>query len=154
MLRTGSTLGATTLALTLLSACSRQAPPPPLHPVVSQTVDDRGATFKVDVSWRNVTPDEVEIVVDMAATGIEQTDNLVVDVKTEGLVITQGTPDWTGFILPRERYQHRVGYMLLDDETTEGRALVTISRTLDSSRLWDTELVFERTEGGGMRLGQ
>lgn len=152
MLRTGSILGAT-LAVTLLGACQKEAPPPTLSPVASDTVDDKGATFKVDVAWRNVAADEVEIVIDMAATGIEQTDNLVVDVKTEGLVITQGTPDWTGFILPRERYKHTVGYKLLDEETAEGRALVTISRTLDSSRLWETELVFERTESGGMKLG-
>lgn len=152
MLRTGFTLGAT-LALVLAGACQKDAPAPTLSPVVTETVDDKGATFQVEVAWTNLAPNEVEIVIEMAATGIEQTDNLVVDVKTEGLVITQGTPDWTGFILPRERYTHRVGYKLLDDETTEGRALVTISRTLDSSRLWDTELVFERTESGGMRLG-
>ena len=151
MLRTGFTLGAT-LALALMGACQKEAPAPTLSPIVTDTVDDKGATFTVEVAWRNVAPDEVEIVIEMAATGIEQTDNLVVDVKTEGLVITEGTPDWTGFVLPRERYKHRVAYKLLDEETTEGKATVTIRRTLDSSLLWDTELTFDRTDAGGMSL--
>jgi hypothetical protein len=151
MLRTGLLLGAT-LALALPCACQKAASAPTLSPVVTDTVEDDGATFQVEVAWRNVAADEVEIVVQMAATGIEQTDNLVVDVKTDGLVILDGTPDWTGFILPRERYTHEVQYKLLDDETTEGRATVTIRRTLDSSLLWDTELSFVRTESGGMTL--
>lgn len=151
MLRTGSILGAA-LALALAGACQKAAPEPTLAPVVTDTVDDDGATFQVEVAWRNVAADEVEFVIKLAATGIEQTDNLVVDVKTEGLVITDGTPDWTGFVLPRERYSHRVAYKLLDDETTEATASVTIRRTLDSSLLWDTELAFERTDGGGMAL--
>lgn len=151
MLRTGLLLGAT-LALALPCACQKAAPAPTLAPIVTDTVDDQGATFEVEVKWRNVTADEVEIVVQMAATGIEQTDNLVVDVKTEGLVITEGVPDWTGFVLPRERYSHEVRYKLLDDETTEARAALTIRRTLDSSLLWDHELTFVRTDAGGMTL--
>jgi hypothetical protein len=151
MLRTSFTIGAT-LALALVSACEKAPTAPTLTPIVEDTVDDKGATFQVEVFWRNVTADEVEVVIEMAATGIEQTDNLVVDVKTDGLVVTDGTPDWTGFILPRERYKHRVSYKLLDDETTEAHAVVTIRRTLDSSLLWDTELGFERTDSGGMTL--
>jgi hypothetical protein len=151
MLRTRSILGAL-LTVALVCACQKkEATAPTLSPIVTDTVDDKGATFEVKVSWRNVTADEVEIVVDMAAVGIEQTDNLVVDVKTFGLVITSGTPDWTGFILPRERYKHTVSYKLLDDED-QGQASVTIRRTIDSSLLWDTELLFERTESGGMKL--
>lgn len=151
MLRARQALAALVI-LALPCACEKAPTAPTLTPVVSDTVDDKGATFTVEVALRNVAADEVEIVVTMAATGIEQTDNLVVDVKTEGLVITSGTPDWTGFILPRERYKHTVAYKLLDEETSEGTATVTIRRTLDSSQLWDTALVFERTDGGGMKL--
>lgn len=106
--------------------------------------------FGVEVSWQPKSAEEVEIVVEMAAMGIEQTDNLVVDVKTHGFVITEGVPDWTGFVLPRERYTHRVSYKMLDEED-QGRATVTIRRTLDSTLLWDTELLFTR-EGGSVRL--
>jgi hypothetical protein len=151
MLRTGLLLGAT-LALALPCACQKAASAPTLAPIVTDTVDDKGATFKVEVAWRNVAADEVELVIEMAATGIEQTDNLVVDVKTEGLVITEGVPDWTGFILPRERYSHKVRYKLLDEETTEASAVLTIRRTLDSSLLWNTELAFVRTDSGGITL--
>jgi hypothetical protein len=146
--RTVTTLrAAATLALALACACQKEAPAPTIAPIVSDTVEDQGATFKVNVGLRTVAADEAEIIIEMAAAGIEQTDNLVVDVKTHGLVITGGTPDWTGFILPRERYEHRVSYKLLDDED-QGRATVSIRRTLDSTLLWDTELLFERTEGG------
>lgn len=131
----------------LPSACTnKQDTGPTLAPAVTDTVEDQGATFQVKVSWQNKTPQEVEIVVEMAATGIEQTDNLVVDVKANGFVITEGVPDWTGFILPRERYTHRVSYKMLDD-TDQGRAAVSIRRTLDSTMLWDAELLFERADG-------
>lgn len=131
----------------LPSACTKkQDTGPTLTPAVTDTVEDQGATFQVEVSWQNKTPQEVEIVVEMAATGIEQTDNLVVDVKTNGFVITEGVPDWTGFILPRERYTHRVSYKMLDD-ADQGRAAVSIRRTLDSTMLWDAELLFERADG-------
>jgi hypothetical protein len=138
---------AAVLALVLACACQKAAPAPTLAPAASDTVEDKGATFQVDVGWRSLAADEVEVVIEMAATGIEQTDNLVVDIKTYGFVITEGTPDWTGFILPRERYKHRVAYKLLEEED-QGQATVSIRRTLDSSLLWDVELLFERTEGG------
>ena len=151
MLRTSSIIGAL-LTLALVSACKKAPTAPPLAPIATDTVDDKGATFQVEVGWRPRAIGEVEIVIEMAATGIEQTDNLVVDVKTEGLVILEGTPDWTGFILPRERYTHRVSYKLLDDETSEGTATVSIRRTLDSSLLWDTELVFVESSGGDLKV--
>lgn len=136
----------------LCGACQKQATGPTLSPAVTDTVEDQGATFQVKVSWQPKAPDEVEIVVEMAATGIEQTDNLVVDVKSNGFVITEGVPDWTGFILPRERYSHRVSYKMLDD-VDQGRAGISIRRTLDSTMLWDTELLFERSDGN-VRLVQ
>ncbi|MCX4239815.1 hypothetical protein [Paraliomyxa miuraensis] len=138
------------LLVTLGSACQKQATGPTLSPAVTDTVQDQGATFKVEVSWQNKAADEVEVVVEMTATGIEQTDNLVVDVKTGGFVITEGVPDWTGFVLPREHYTHRVSYKMLDDQD-QGRMTVSIRRTLDSSMLWGTELLFQR-EGGQVRL--
>lgn len=131
----------------LPSACAKPAPAPTVIPAVTDTVEDQGATFRVEVGWQPKSADEVEIVIEMIATGIEQTDNLVVDVKTHGFVITEGVPDWTGFVLPRERYTHRVSYKMLDEDD-QGRATVTIRRTLDSSLLWDTELLFERTDEG------
>lgn len=135
------------LAVALACACTKPAQAPTLAPAASDTVEDQGATFKVEVGWRQIATGEVEIVIEMVAAGIEQTDNLVVDVKTHGFVITDGTPDWTGFILPRERYKHRVAYKMIEEED-QGRATVTIRRTLDSTLLWDAELLFERTEGG------
>ncbi len=135
------------LAVVLACACAKPAQAPTLAPAASDTVEDQGATFRVDVGWRQLATNEVELVMEMVSTGIEQTDNLVLDVKTHGFVITEGTPDWTGFILPRERYKHRVAYKMLDDED-QGRATVSIRRTLDSTLLWDVELLFERTEGG------
>lgn len=140
-------LAAIALVGLAIGACQKQAAAPTLSPAVTDTVEDQGATFDVKVSWQPKTAEEVEIVVEMVATGIEQTDNLVVDVKTHGFVITEGVPDWTGFVLPRERYSHRVSYKMLDDED-QGRATITIRRTLDSTLLWDTELLFERTESG------
>ncbi|MCA9707422.1 MAG: hypothetical protein KDK70_16340 [Myxococcales bacterium] len=140
------------LGLALACGCNKDAAGPTVSPAVTDTVEDQGATFQVDVGWRAVTATEVELVVKMTATGIEQTDKLVVDVKTNGFVVTQGVPDWSGFIQPREKYTHRVSYQLLDDEDS-GRATVTISRSMDGTLLWDTELLFAK-DGGQIRLAQ
>ena len=140
------------LGLALACGCNKEATGPTVSPAVTDTVEDQGATFQVDVGWRAVTATEVELVVKMTATGIEQTDKLVVDVKTNGFVVTQGVPDWSGFIQPREKYTHRVSYQLLDDEDS-GRATVTISRSMDGTLLWDTELLFAK-DGDQIRLAQ
>ncbi len=140
------------LGLGLPFGCAKAPAPPSLAPAVSDTIDDQGATFGVDVGWRSVSAEEVEVEVRMAAQGIEQTDKLVVDVATHGFVISEGTPQWSGFVLPRERYRHQVIYKMLDDENS-GRATITIRRSMDGTLLWDTELLFTR-EGGSVRLAE
>lgn len=140
------------LGLTLACGCTKTTEGPTLTPIRTDTVQDQGATFDVKVSWRKVAAKEVEIEIKMVATGIEQTDKLVADVKTYGFVITEGVPDWSGFIQPREKYTHKVRYKLLDDADS-GRAELTLRRSLDSTMLWDTELLFD-VEGGQIRLAQ
>ena len=140
------------LGLALCAGCTKTTEGPTLTPITTDTVQDQGATFQVQVSWRAVAATEVQLVVKMTATGIEQTDKLVVDVKTHGFVITEGVPDWSGFILPREKYTHKVSYMLLDDADS-ARATVTIRRSLDSTLVWDTELLFDK-DGEQIRLAE
>ncbi|MEM9460446.1 MAG: hypothetical protein AAGF11_40130 [Myxococcota bacterium] len=140
------------LGLTLACGCNKATTGPTLTPISTDTVEDQGATFQVVVSWRKVAAREVEFVIKMTATGIEQTDKLVADVKTHGFVITQGVPDWSGFIQPREKYSHTVSYKLLDDADS-ARAELTIRRSLDSTLLWDTELLFD-TDGDEIRLAE
>lgn len=133
-------------AIVLAGGCNKAPQGPALEPVTSDSVEDQGATFKVDVSWQRVGTREAKIVVKMATGGIEQTDKLVVDVKTNGFVITEGVPDWSGFILPREKYTHEVTYKMLDEEES-GRIEVTIRRSLDSTMLWDAEMLFDGSSG-------
>lgn len=140
------------LGLVLAAGCTKTTEGPTLQPAAKDSVEDQGATFDVDVRYQPKGADEVEIVVKMTATGIEQTDKLVVDVSTHGFVITEGTPEWAGFIQPREKYTHRVTYKLLDDADS-GRATVSIRRSLDSTLLWDAELLFEKGASGVQLAG-
>jgi len=138
--------------LALAAGCTKGPQGPTLEPVATDSVQDQEATFQVDVSWRRVATREAQIVVKMTTVGIEQTDKLVVDVKSTGFVITEGVPDWMGFIRPREKYSHQVSYKLLDDEDS-GRIDVSIRRSLDSTLLWSTELLFDAS-GGQITLAQ
>ena len=133
-------------ALVLVGGCNKAPQGPVLEPVTSDSVQDEGATFQVDVSWQRVAQREAKIVVKMTTVGIEQTDSLVVDVKSNGFVITDGVPDWTGFIRPREKYTHDVSYKLLDD-VDSGRIEITIRHSVDSTMLWDAELLFDASSG-------
>ena len=140
------------LGLALAWGCAKPPPPPSVNPATTQTVEDQGATFDMQIGWQSVGADEVKIVIEMVAKSIEQTDNLVVDVSTNGFVISSGTPQWVGFIQPRQRYEHEVTYKLLDGEES-GRATVTLRRSMDGTLIWDTELLFV-AEGGKVVLAQ
>ncbi|MEM7153171.1 MAG: hypothetical protein AAF799_10020 [Myxococcota bacterium] len=140
------------LGLVLVGGCNKGPTGPVLHPAASDTVTDQGTAFKVDVAWRSVGPTEAEIIVKMTAQGIETTDNLVVDVKGRGFVITNGGPEWIGIIQPREKYEHKVSYKLLDDSES-GAIEVTIRRSHDSTMLWNEELLF-RKEAAGLSLAE
>ena len=141
-----------TLGLALASGCTKAPAGPVVHPAATDTVADQGASFQVDVGWISVPPAEAQIIVKLTAKGIETTDNLVVDVKGRGFVITDGGPEWVGIIQPREKYEHKVSYKLLDD-VDSGQLEVTIRRSHDSTMLWTEELLFRR-EAGGLSLAE
>lgn len=140
------------LGLLLSPGCAKAPPPPTMTPAVSDTVEDGGASFEVQVSWQQVTPDEVKIVTKLSAKGIEQTDNLVVDVTSTGFVITEGSREWVGFVRPRESYKHEVAYKLLEDGE-DGRLDIGIRRSMDGTPLWGHEMIFVR-DAGGITLAQ
>ena len=140
------------LGLALAPGCAKPPPPPTVRPAVTDTVEDAGATFEVEVGWQQVAPDEVKVVIELTAKGIEQTDNLVVDVSSTGFVITEGSREWIGFVRPREHYEHEVAYKLLDEEDS-GRLSIDIARSNDGTPLWGTELLFRR-EAGGINLAE
>lgn len=146
-------VAALSLSLALAGGCNKETNTgPTVVPGPSKTIEDQGATFDMEIGWRSVGADEVEIVVELIAKGIEQTDSLVVDVSTHGFVISEGGAQWTGFVQPRERYKHTVQYKLLDGADS-GQANVTLRRSMDGTLLWDAELLF-RIEGGKVVLAQ
>ncbi|MCH9688397.1 MAG: hypothetical protein K0V04_43605 [Deltaproteobacteria bacterium] len=138
------------LVLALGLGCAKAPASASLTPVVTDSVEDQGATFGVEVGWRSVSPQEVEVIARMTARGIEQTDKLVLDVSTHGFVIADGTTEWTGFIQPRESYRHAVSFKMLDGDES-GRVTLTLRRSMDGTMLWETELLFSR-DGGSVKL--
>ncbi|MEX1368733.1 MAG: hypothetical protein AB1Z98_36735 [Nannocystaceae bacterium] len=152
MLRRIAPVLALGLGLGLAPGCAKPPPPPTLSPAASDTVEDQGATFEVEVKWQRVGANEIKLVTVLAARGIEQTDSLVLDVTSSGFVITEGSREWVGFVKPREKYTHEVSYMMIDDEDS-GRLDLGIRRSMDGTPLWGTELLFRR-EAGGITLAQ
>lgn len=134
-------------AVLMFVGCSKGPQGPQLQPVVKETVSDGAADFDVEVGVRELPPEQVEIVVELAAIGIEQSEKVVVDVVTEGFVIMDGTKEWTGFVRPREHYEHRVAFKLLDD-VQHARATVEVRRSINSELLWEAPIEFTRAENG------
>lgn len=136
----------------MVLGCTKAPPAPTVHPASSETITDGDVTFDFEIGWQSVGTNDVQIIVELIAKSIEQSENLVVDVSTNGFVITEGGAQWVGFVQPRERYKHTVTYGLLDGEES-GRVTVTLRHSMDGSLLWDEELLF-RKEGSAVVLAQ
>ncbi len=145
----------TALALTVavaLLACKKKDDGPTLHPLSEEHVKDGEATVRVDVSYRSLSKDEIELVVDLIAVGIEQMEKIVVDVAPDGFVIVDGTAEWNGFVPPYERHKHKVTLKPRDDAAAP-TATVSVRRSVDSELLWQQEFPFEVGSSGIAPVG-
>ncbi len=141
------------LALALVTAtsvaCASKPPAAEAQFVTKEIVRDNEVPFNIELGYLSRPPDEVEIVIKMSATSIDQTDKLVINVETHGFVLSEGTAEWNGFIQPRQRYKHQLVLKLLDDEQS-ARATVSVRRSMDSELLWQSDLLFE-SDGSSLR---
>jgi hypothetical protein len=136
------------LAIALaLVACQKKNDGATAHPLSEEQIKDGEATVRVDVSYRSVSKNEIELVVDLVAVGIEQMDKIVVDVAPDGFVVVEGVAEWSGFVPPYERHKHKVTLQPRDD-AADATATVSVRRSLDSELLWQREFPFQVGSGG------
>lgn len=112
--------------------------------MLSELVTDPTGRIQVDVRYDPNPPDKIALIVDLAAVGIEEMDKIAVDVKLDSFAVLEGSSQWSGFVAPRERHQHRM-LLQADDEAEVGSVTVTMSRFHDSEVLWQDTATFDFT---------
>ena len=135
------------IALIALLACQKKTDGPTFSPLAEENIKDGEATVRVDVSYRAVSKNEIELVVDLVAVGIEQMEKIVVDVDPEGFVIVDGVAEWSGFVPPYERRKHKV-MLQPNDDAAAASATVSVRRSVDSELLWQREFPFQVGSAG------
>ena len=134
-----------TVAVLVSCASKPQAAEP--QTVLSEIVSDPSGRVQVDVRYDQDPPDKIELIVALAAVGIEEMDKIAVDVKTESFAVLEGSSQWAGFVAPRQREQHRM-LLRAEEGAGSGTVTVTISRFNDSEVLWQDTAAF--TFDGGL----
>jgi hypothetical protein len=132
------------LAVFASSSCASQPAAPGPQTVLSELVTDPTGRVQVDVRYNQNPPDKIELIVDLAAVGIEEMDKIAVDVKTDAFAVLEGSSQWSGFVAPRERHQHRM-LLIANEDSQGGTVTVTMSRFHDSEVLWQDTASFAFT---------
>ena len=130
------------LVAVLAGGCNKKGPAT-AEPVAltNGTFKDDTGEIQIDVGYTPGRDRDLSIVVRMKAIGLEEMDKIVADVVVDGFVLTQGSPEWSGFVAPRQPITHRVEFRLLDDNES-GTLKVSVRRSRDSELLYETELPF------------
>lgn len=102
--------------------------------------DDTGE-IQIDVGYAPGGDRDLAVVVRMKAIGLDEMDKIVADVVVDGFVLTEGSPEWSGFVAPRQPITHRVEFRLLDD-VESGTLTVSVRRSRDSELLYEAALPF------------
>lgn len=135
------------LACAALGGCKKKGPGT-AEPVaiVSGTFKDDTGEVKIDVGYTAGRDRDLEIVLRLNAIGLEEMDKIVADVVVDGFVLSEGSPEWSGFVPVRQPITHRVGFRLLDD-ADGGTLTVSVRRSRDSELLYEAPLTFVANDG-------
>ena len=112
----------------------------PVELVSGKFKDDTGE-IQIDVGYVAGRDRDVAVVVRMTTIGLEEMDKIVADVVVDGFVLVDGSPEWSGFVPPRQPITHRVRFRLLDGGDS-GTLTVSVRRSRDSELLYETPLTF------------
>jgi hypothetical protein len=130
------------LATVPLGGCKKQdrATADPVA-ITSGTFKDETGEIAIDVGYVAGKDRDLQIVVNMRALGLEEMDKIVVDVVVDGFVLVEGSPEWSGFVAPRQPIEHAVRFRLLDG-AADGTLTVSVRRSRDSELLYEAALPF------------
>jgi hypothetical protein len=132
------------LALVTSTACASQPQSAAPQTVLSEVVSDPTGRVQVDVRYNQNPPDKIELIIDLAAVGIEEMDKIAIDVTTDAFSVLEGSSQWSGFVPPRERHKHRM-VLLASEDADRGSVTITMSRFHDSEVLWQDTASFAFT---------
>jgi hypothetical protein len=137
---------ATVLPSILVALASCASKPQTVEPqtVLSEVVTDPSGRVQVDVRYNQNPPDKIELIVALAAVGIEEMDKIAVDISTDAFAVLEGSSQWAGFVAPRSREQHRM-LLRAEESADAGSVTVSVSRFHDSEVLWKDTATFTFT---------
>lgn len=134
------------LLLTLALACAHKSSAGPTT-LRSETVKEDKAELVYELSYEPKGPRQVELVLKMRVTGLEETNKLVAEVYIRHFNIEDGSARWDGFVPPRQPQTMRV-LLAMPEGVEESTATVMLSRSQDSLPLLREELTFTADEQG------
>lgn len=135
---------ATGVVLLVWLGCGPKEQASTRHPLATATVQDGSAAFELDIAYAPKPEGQIQLLLGMNSTSLEEMDKVVVDVQLEGFVLTEGVTEWSGFVPPRQPQKHDLTVRALDD-VEHAMLTVTVRRSVDSEVLAYRELPFRVT---------
>jgi hypothetical protein len=111
------------------------------------TVDDAGAPLRAEFSFLAKGKRQVDIIIKLVNSGIEESEKLVADVQIQGFDIVTGSTHWDGFVPPRQPQSHTV-HLVVAEGFDQATAEITLRRSADSKMLMSEVLELTVGEDG------
>jgi hypothetical protein len=137
-------------ALVGLTACASKQTAGPTE-VRTQTINDGGAVLMAELTYEPKGPRQVQLVLSLRVSGMEETDKLVSTVLIKGFNVADGSLRWTGFVPPRQPQIHTVT-LEVPEGINEAVATVTLQRSVDSEVMLQEELAIAVAENGAITV--
>lgn len=126
-------------------ACAKKQTAPQPATLETERISDPSGEMQVELAYLP-KGDAIEFVVEMRGIGTEEMDKLVVEVATDGFVFVDGEGQWSGFVPPMTKHTQRVS-LRVDEGAEFASVTVTVSRSVDSHVLMQTEVPFQVSGG-------
>ncbi len=138
-------LGIALLALFAATACTKKQTAPQPAELVSEHISDESGEMQVALAYLP-KGDAIDFVVELKAMGTDEMDKVVVELTADGFVFVDGEGQWSGFVQPMTKHTQRVS-LRVDEGAEFASVTVTVSRSVDSHVLMQTEVPFQVSGG-------
>ena len=125
--------------------CAKQPTTPQPATLANERISDESGEMQVALAYLP-KGDMIEFSVELKGVGTQEMDKVVAEVVGEGFVYVDGEAQWSGFVPPMTKQRHQVVLRVLED-VEFATVKVTVSRSVDSHVLMQTEVPFQVSNG-------
>ena len=129
----------------VLPACTKKQTAPQPARLTSETISDDSGEVQVGIDYLP-KGDSIDLIVELKGIGTTEMDKIVVEVATTGFVFVAGESQWGGFVPPMTKHKHQVS-LKAEAGVEFATVTVTVSRSVDSRVLMQTEVPFQVSGG-------